>query len=97
MLDELRVVERKMGLVLTLFKASVWAIVMQQAEDEDVGHESGGGGGGSGGGGDDGGWPADATEPGYDVYNETQWADEPAEATPPPLPASRPRASRVWR
>ena len=35
MLNDLRVVERKMGLVLTLFKASVWAIVVQQADDQD--------------------------------------------------------------
>ncbi|WFC97757.1 hypothetical protein MYAM1_000476 [Malassezia yamatoensis] len=33
-LNDLRVVERKMGLVLTLFKASVWAIVMQQDDQE---------------------------------------------------------------
>ncbi|WFD05802.1 hypothetical protein MVES1_001136 [Malassezia vespertilionis] len=37
-LNDLRVVERKMGLVLTLFKASVWAIVMQQndAQEEEM-------------------------------------------------------------
>ncbi|WFD01908.1 hypothetical protein MOBT1_000588 [Malassezia obtusa] len=34
-LNDLRVVERKMGLVLTLFKASVWAIVMQQTDDQE--------------------------------------------------------------
>ncbi|KAI3627131.1 hypothetical protein GLX27_001200 [Malassezia furfur] len=34
-LNDLRVVERKMGLVLTLFKASVWAIVVQQSDDQD--------------------------------------------------------------
>lgn len=34
-LNDLRVVERKMGLVLTLFKASVWAIVMQQSDAQD--------------------------------------------------------------
>lgn len=35
LLAELRVIERKMGLVLTLFKASVWAIVMQQSDAQD--------------------------------------------------------------
>lgn len=34
-LNDLRIVERKMGLVLTLFKASVWAIVVQQSDDQD--------------------------------------------------------------
>ncbi|WFD30262.1 hypothetical protein MSPP1_001279 [Malassezia sp. CBS 17886] len=34
-LHELRAVERKMGLVLTLFKASVWSIVMQQTDAEE--------------------------------------------------------------
>ena len=34
-LNELRAIERKMGLVLTLFKASVWAIVMQQSDVQD--------------------------------------------------------------
>lgn len=40
-LTELRAIERKMGLVLTLFKASVWAIVQEQTdaqEDADL-HE----------------------------------------------------------
>ncbi|EPQ29945.1 uncharacterized protein PFL1_02617 [Pseudozyma flocculosa PF-1] len=32
LLSQLRVLERKMGLVLTLFKASVWAIVQEQQE-----------------------------------------------------------------
>lgn len=36
MLAELRVIERKMGLVLTLFKASVWAIVMQQEDAQEA-------------------------------------------------------------
>ncbi|PWN26621.1 hypothetical protein BDZ90DRAFT_261423 [Jaminaea rosea] len=31
-LDELRETERKMGLVITLFKASVWSIVVEQDE-----------------------------------------------------------------
>ncbi|EIM89801.1 uncharacterized protein STEHIDRAFT_50696 [Stereum hirsutum FP-91666 SS1] len=31
MLKRLRVLERKMGLVLTLFKASVWGVVNEQA------------------------------------------------------------------
>ncbi|WFD23065.1 hypothetical protein MEQU1_001749 [Malassezia equina] len=35
-LRELRAIERKMGLVLTLFKASVWAIVMQQTDMEEA-------------------------------------------------------------
>lgn len=35
MLHQLRAIEKKMGLVLTLFKASVWAIVMQQTDAED--------------------------------------------------------------
>ena len=35
-LNELRAIERKMGLVLTLFKASVWSIVMQQSDVKDV-------------------------------------------------------------
>lgn len=33
-LNSLRVLERKMGLVLTLFKASVWAIVVEQQEND---------------------------------------------------------------
>ncbi|GAC93699.1 hypothetical protein PHSY_001264 [Pseudozyma hubeiensis SY62] len=32
LLTQLRVLERKMGLVLTLYKASVWATVQEQAE-----------------------------------------------------------------
>ncbi|WFD19450.1 hypothetical protein MCAP1_001680 [Malassezia caprae] len=35
-LRDLRAIERKMGLVLTLFKASVWAIVMQQTDMEEA-------------------------------------------------------------
>jgi len=38
-LNELRAIERKMGLVLTLFKASVWAIVMQQSDVQDEADE----------------------------------------------------------
>lgn len=34
--NELRAIERKMGLVLTLFKASVWAIVMQQSDEDEA-------------------------------------------------------------
>lgn len=33
-LDSLRLTERKMGLVITLFKASVWSIMMEQDEKE---------------------------------------------------------------
>ncbi|GFZ51410.1 hypothetical protein JCM24511_09172 [Saitozyma sp. JCM 24511] len=39
LLAELRELEKKMGLVLTLFKASVWAVLMehrQAAEDEEA-------------------------------------------------------------
>ncbi|PWY98363.1 hypothetical protein BCV70DRAFT_207989 [Testicularia cyperi] len=32
LLSQIRVLERKMGLVLTLFKASVWTVVHEQAE-----------------------------------------------------------------
>lgn len=38
-LNELRAIERKMGLVLTLFKASVWAIVMQQSDADEEAQE----------------------------------------------------------
>lgn len=38
-LSELRAIERKMGLVLTLFKASVWAIVMQQSDADEEAQE----------------------------------------------------------
>ena len=34
-LTELRAIERKMGLVLTLFKASVWAIVQEQTDAQE--------------------------------------------------------------
>jgi len=34
MLQRLRVLERKMGLVLTLFKASVWGVVNEQTLSE---------------------------------------------------------------
>ncbi|KOS15008.1 dash complex subunit dad3 [Malassezia pachydermatis] len=40
-LNELRAIERKMGLVLTLFKASVWAIVMQQTDGEEDAEDMG--------------------------------------------------------
>ncbi|KZP01708.1 hypothetical protein CALVIDRAFT_594402 [Calocera viscosa TUFC12733] len=34
LLSQLRVLERKMGLVLTLFKASVWAVIVEGEEAE---------------------------------------------------------------
>jgi len=41
LLGQLRVLERKLGLVLTLFKASVWAAIndKQPAEDEDYSYD----------------------------------------------------------
>ncbi|PAV23826.1 dash complex subunit dad3 [Pyrrhoderma noxium] len=35
LLNELRVLETKMGLVLTLFKASVWGVINEQPASED--------------------------------------------------------------
>ncbi|KAL8279979.1 hypothetical protein RQP46_007560 [Phenoliferia psychrophenolica] len=34
-LEQLRPLERKMGLVLTLYQASVWAILVQRQEQDD--------------------------------------------------------------
>ncbi|CAO1617312.1 unnamed protein product [Parajaminaea phylloscopi] len=39
-LDSLRLTERKMGLVITLFKASVWSIMMEQGEKEKAREEA---------------------------------------------------------
>ncbi|KAF8417072.1 DASH complex subunit Dad3-domain-containing protein, partial [Tirmania nivea] len=49
LLDSLRELERKTGLVFTLLKASVYSIVLQQ-QLEDEGQMGGGVGGGDGGG-----------------------------------------------
>ncbi|RPB07702.1 hypothetical protein P167DRAFT_609316 [Morchella conica CCBAS932] len=56
-LDSLRGLERKTGLVFTLLKASVYSMVLQQQldverrdqEEEEDSHGGGGGGGGAGG------------------------------------------------
>jgi len=36
MLAKLRILEKKMGLVLTLFKASVWGVINEQPEFNDA-------------------------------------------------------------
>ena len=48
-MDSLRMLERKTGLVFTLFKASVYSMVLQQQMDTELlGHHDGGDGDGDG-------------------------------------------------